>query len=280
MTDTLRALLQPGYEPGDGSAKDAQQVDEEWWHPVFGCDSLQKVVDNARSMLEPSPGYIDPEHQGQDLEMLQAFYRACGAEGGTADEIHLRGIKAALATQQAALPAPKTGNLAEQDYNLVATIAQDMRARGVGSVAIVQHVTELMKRVNHRRSQATPAAPPAPDATHNPPNPAPLLWLLWNHLGSQSPVGQPIREYLGMGQFDRMTKEQVEAAKQYVECETCQGSGTIDETLGGWPTDNPAATCPDCDGVGEARQFHRLSAPLAQPVPLAPPAPQPEDSQS
>jgi len=190
MTDTLRALLQPGYEPGDGSAKDAQQVDEEWWHPVFGCDSLQMVVDNARSMLELPPGYIDPEHQGQDLEMLQVFYRACGAEGGTADEIHLRGIKAAL-------------------------------------------------------------------ATHNPPNPAPLLWLLWNHLGSQSPVGQPIRECLGMGQFDHMTEEQVEAAKQYVECKTCQGLGTIDETLGGWSTDNPAATCPDCDGVGEARQFHR-----------------------
>ena len=102
---------EPGYEqiPDDGDPeklpRDAQLVDGEWWHPVFGCDSLQMVVDNARSMLEPSPGYIDPEHQGQDLEMLQAFYRACGAEGGTADEIHLRGIKAALATQQAAQSA-------------------------------------------------------------------------------------------------------------------------------------------------------------------------------
>jgi hypothetical protein len=105
MTDILRALLQPGYEPGDASEDDAQKVDGEWWHPAFGCDSLQKVVDNARSMLELPPGYIDPEHQGQDLEMLQAFYRACGAEGGTADEIHLRGIKAALATQQAAQSA-------------------------------------------------------------------------------------------------------------------------------------------------------------------------------
>jgi hypothetical protein len=105
MTDILRALLQPGYEPGDASEDDAQKVDGAWWHPAFGCDSLQNVVDNARSMLELSPGYIDPEHQGQDLEMLQAFYRACGAEGGTADEIYLRGIKAALATQQAAQSA-------------------------------------------------------------------------------------------------------------------------------------------------------------------------------
>ena len=44
---------------------------------------------------------------------------------------------------------------------------------------------------------------------------APLLWLLWNHLGSQSPVGQVIREYLGMGRFERMTEEQIEAADHW-----------------------------------------------------------------
>jgi hypothetical protein len=56
-------------------------------------------------------------------------------------------------------------------------------------------------------------------------------------------------------------------------CETCDGEGTIDERLGGISTSNPAATCPDCDGVGEPRRFHR------QP-PAAPPSPEvavPED---
>jgi hypothetical protein len=42
------------------------------------------------------PGYIDFEHTGQDREILDAFYRACNSEGGTADEIHLRGIRAVL----------------------------------------------------------------------------------------------------------------------------------------------------------------------------------------
>ena len=102
----LNAILQPAYEPGDGSADGAQLVDGEWWHPVFGCDSLQNVVDNVRTMPQLPPDYIDLEHQGQDREMLQAFYQACNAEGGTADEIHLRGIKAALATLQTALPVP------------------------------------------------------------------------------------------------------------------------------------------------------------------------------
>jgi hypothetical protein len=102
----LKAILKPAYEPGEGKADGDQFVDDEWWHPVFGCDSLQKVVDNVRSMLKLPPGYIDPEHQGQDRELLQAFYQACKGEGGTADEIHLRGIKAALATLQTALPEP------------------------------------------------------------------------------------------------------------------------------------------------------------------------------
>lgn len=33
-------------------------------------------------------------------------------------------------------------------------------------------------------------------------------------------------------------------------CETCEGLGTIDETLGGESFSNPKATCPDCDGQG------------------------------
>ena len=51
--------------------------------------------------------YIDPEHQGETLELLQTFYQACNAEGGTADEIYLRGIRAvATLLQQPSAPAP------------------------------------------------------------------------------------------------------------------------------------------------------------------------------
>jgi hypothetical protein len=50
--------------------------------------------------------YIDPEHSGLDRQMLETFYLACRAEGGTADEIHLRGLKAVLAEAALAQPAP------------------------------------------------------------------------------------------------------------------------------------------------------------------------------
>ncbi len=59
------------------------------------------------------PNYIDPEHQGADRELLEAFYGACNAEGGTADEIHLRGIRAVLAARPAAPPAPVEGEVGE-----------------------------------------------------------------------------------------------------------------------------------------------------------------------
>jgi len=49
---TLASLLHPAYElatnSGEEIADGAHLVDGEWWHPQFGCDSLQFVVDNAR----------------------------------------------------------------------------------------------------------------------------------------------------------------------------------------------------------------------------------------
>jgi hypothetical protein len=44
---------------------------------------------------------------------------------------------------------------------------------------------------------------------------AALLWVLWHHQGGSSPVGQPIREALGIGQLDHLTDEQVALAKSY-----------------------------------------------------------------
>jgi hypothetical protein len=51
-------------------------------------------------MIDLPPDYIDTEHTGHDREMLEIFYKACRSEGGTADEITLRGLKAVLALAQ------------------------------------------------------------------------------------------------------------------------------------------------------------------------------------
>ena len=56
----------------------------------------------GRAQLRPN--YIDPEHTGEDRKLLEVFYLACEAEGGTADEIVLRGLRAAIAADRAARP--------------------------------------------------------------------------------------------------------------------------------------------------------------------------------
>lgn len=54
----------------------------------------------ANTSTDWRAGYIDAEHTGHDREMLDVFYRSCRSEGGTADEINLRGLKAVLALAQ------------------------------------------------------------------------------------------------------------------------------------------------------------------------------------
>lgn len=46
-----------------------------------------------------------------------------------------------------------------------------------------------------------------------------LLLLLWHHQGAQSEVGQAIRKILGMGQFDRMTAEQIAHSRALAEAQ-------------------------------------------------------------
>lgn len=44
---------------------------------------------------------------------------------------------------------------------------------------------------------------------------AAIAWVLWHHQGGSSPVGQPLRFALGMGQHDRLTDRQVAEAKRF-----------------------------------------------------------------
>lgn len=44
---------------------------------------------------------------------------------------------------------------------------------------------------------------------------AAIAWVLWHHQGGSSPVGQPLRFSLGMGQHDRMTDHQIAEAKRF-----------------------------------------------------------------
>lgn len=44
-----------------------------------------------------------------------------------------------------------------------------------------------------------------------------LLWALYHAQGGSSPVGQPIRKLLGIGQFDHLTEQQIAQARSFAE---------------------------------------------------------------
>ena len=59
---------------------------------------------------------------------------------------------------------------------------------------------------------ATPnTPPPLPDAVRGP-----LLAVLYNHQGGKSPIGQPIRQALGIGQCDALSDADIALAKQHL----------------------------------------------------------------
>lgn len=70
------------------------------WHGATRDELISIVMQALARWGRPAPGlpdgYIDPEHQAADRDMLETFYTACLAEGGTADEITLRGLNAVL----------------------------------------------------------------------------------------------------------------------------------------------------------------------------------------
>ena len=67
--------------------------------PSQHLDVLHGGPDPRAAATPPAlpPDYIDPEHQGEDRELLEVFYRAGRAEGSTGNEFALRGIRAVLA---------------------------------------------------------------------------------------------------------------------------------------------------------------------------------------
>ena len=73
------------------------------------ADRLNSVLYRARVALAEQP--VGPT----DEELLQIFDTACLSEGGTVDEIHLRGLRAVLAHwgQPAAAPVPVSERLPE-----------------------------------------------------------------------------------------------------------------------------------------------------------------------
>lgn len=71
---------------------------------------------------------------------------------------------------------------------------------------------------------------------------AAALWALYHHQGSTSSVGQPIRKALGMGQFERLTEEQIARARAFAY--TWESS--CEHTWRPWHVAGEGAICTRC----------------------------------
>lgn len=77
-----------------------------------------------------------------------------------------------------------------------------------------------IESVRNLPSVWVPLVPASPDSTPLANyDRAGLLWVLYNHQGGSSPVGQPIRAALGIGPHKRLTDEQIEQAKLWAQSE-------------------------------------------------------------
>ena len=69
--------------------------------PIFDRDyaaRIRRVAEVLKGIPFPLPSdYIDPEHQGEDRRLLEAFQRAWWADGGRCVDRDMRGIRAVLA---------------------------------------------------------------------------------------------------------------------------------------------------------------------------------------
>ena len=140
MTNNFRALC------AELTATLAERIDDKGDAGSYYIHAAH-LLTRARAALageppEPIPpaalpeGYIDPEHSGDDRALLQTFYSACQAEGGTTDEVTLQGLRAVLArwgtsnlTQTRLLPAD--GEVAELVAEIRHFLAGYQQMRGL-----------------------------------------------------------------------------------------------------------------------------------------------------
>ena len=81
----------------------------------------------------------------------------------------------------------------------------------------MQSLETAIESMELRKVATTPAAPVEMSPQFTDMARAAISWVLWHHLGGSSPVGQPLRFALGMGDHDPLPEWRIAEAKRYAE---------------------------------------------------------------
>jgi hypothetical protein len=158
------------------------------WALGQGSNVDAPLIIRARAALaqpEPEklpPGYIDPEHEGQDLKLLETFYKACRSEGGTADEIHLRGLKAVLALAQ-----PRPEGVTDEQWDAIKDRLWDKyeTVGYQGERFMSNDDFDAALDVARQELASTALAQPEPEG----PTASDVTELFYRHMGEGSEIG-------------------------------------------------------------------------------------------
>ncbi|WP_414490759.1 hypothetical protein [Stenotrophomonas maltophilia] len=204
---------------------------------------------------QPSPvGEGDASHYWPEVDRILVNAYVAGSEGDEFDMIAARtALRAALAARQpvgepVALGETDPIPCAWSDHDASSLVTLRDALRRIISGTTTKDAAHFLKQPGQRRmtikdakevaaahlpyveslvhrsqgyaappvqqpAQAVEMSPEFTDTAR-----AAIAWVLWHHQGGSSPVGQPLRFALGMGQHDRMTDHQLAEAKRFAAC--------------------------------------------------------------
>ena len=168
----LDALLSPegAYEPGTGHEDGAQLIDQlEWWAPVYGCDTLDNLLDRIRDRILP---HLRPPIAGIDVPGGDGDYGdvldLCAAEG-VDPRVGVPLLKRARETwgNTAHSAPPADGEVAELVEWLVdhAAYLQKMARLGaLGETELPERLNEAAELLQRRHPAPVPVSERLPQA--------------------------------------------------------------------------------------------------------------------
>jgi hypothetical protein len=191
---------------------------------VDNITDLQGCVNQLKAAASPAPA-ADYSRGATEMvatedELLNAFHGNCIGGAPRLRAVYNLGCQHSAQSRQEREMVPVLRVRIKLGPGCNASVSAWMP--GVEDLPIGEHILYAFPGASQPRQEVEPTPPPAPvtpgcGSTSKAVDfaAAPLLWVLWHHLGASSSVGQPIRRYLGMGQHDRMTPEGIEAAKRW-----------------------------------------------------------------
>lgn len=202
----LDALLSPegAYQRGTGHEDGAQLVSSphglEWWAPLYGCDTLDNLLDQLRARILP---HLRPPVAGIDVPGVDGDYgglqELCDAEGvdprvGVPLLRRARQAWKVAAQPPAPTPAPASDEEREKLASWLENHAAHLRKmESIGALDETE-LTPAMERAATFLRQSAPAPAPTPVEASEP-----AAWL-WEYIGPNayakrcSPVARALHE--------------------------------------------------------------------------------------